>query len=67
LVRRLEGQLSVWRRQIERVLTETEQVRREADDVGPDAELHYWKTRMANFSQSAALYYADKTNNSCRR
>ena len=46
----MEELLSVWQRQIEQVLTESEQVRREADDVGPSAELHYWKGRMAKFS-----------------
>ena len=51
LVNQLEELLSVWQRQIEQVLAESEQVRREADDVGPSAELHYWKTRMAKFNQ----------------
>jgi len=42
----------VWHRQIEQVLTQSEQVRREADDVGPSAELMYWKSRMAEFNWS---------------
>ena len=50
LVKQLEELVTVWQRQIEHVLTESEQVRREADDVGPGAELHYWKTRMAKFN-----------------
>ena len=49
-VKRMEELLSVWHRQIEQVLTESEQVRREADDVGPSAELQYWKSRMAKFN-----------------
>jgi len=50
MVKKMEELLSVWHRQIEQVLTESEQVRREADDVGPRAELHYWKSRMAKFN-----------------
>ena len=50
MVKHMEELLSVWYRQIELVLTESEQVRREADDVGPNAELQYWKSRMAKFN-----------------
>lgn len=50
MVKHMEELLSVWHRQIELVLTESEQVRREADDVGPGAELQYWKSRMAKFN-----------------
>ena len=32
------------------VLAETEQMRQEADNVGPKAELDHWKKRMAKFS-----------------
>jgi len=31
------------------ILTQSEQMRKEADDVGPRAELEYWKKRMAKF------------------
>ncbi|XP_067341566.1 dynein axonemal heavy chain 5 isoform X2 [Channa argus] len=50
LVERLEGVVSVWTNQIKQVLTESEQMRREADDVGPSAELEHWKTRMVTFN-----------------
>lgn len=50
LLERLEELLATWLRQIEQVLVESEQIRREADDVGPSAELGYWKTRMAKFN-----------------
>ena len=52
MVKHAEELLSVWHRQIEQVLTQSEQVRREADDVGPSAELMYWKSRMAEFNWS---------------
>jgi len=51
MVKRMEELLSAWQRQIDQVLTESEQVRREADDVGPSAELLYWKSRMAKFNE----------------
>ncbi|XP_060921113.1 dynein axonemal heavy chain 5 [Labrus mixtus] len=50
LVERLEGVVSVWTNQIKQVLTESEQIRKEADDVGPSAELEHWKRRMVTFN-----------------
>ncbi|XP_068199657.1 dynein axonemal heavy chain 5 isoform X2 [Antennarius striatus] len=50
LVERLEGVVSVWTNQIKQVLTENEQLRKEADDVGPSAELEHWKRRMFTFN-----------------
>ncbi|CAJ1081553.1 dynein axonemal heavy chain 5 isoform X1 [Xyrichtys novacula] len=50
LVERLEGVVSVWINQIKQVLTESEQIRKEADDVGPSAELEHWKRRMVTFN-----------------
>ncbi|ELU05307.1 hypothetical protein CAPTEDRAFT_162628 [Capitella teleta] len=47
---KLEELLATWSKQIEQVLAESEQIRREADDIGPVAELSYWKTRMAKFN-----------------
>ena len=32
------------------MLAESEQMRREADNVGPKAELEHWKKRMAKFN-----------------
>lgn len=49
-VKHMEELLFVWCRQIEQVLTESEQIRREADDVGPSAELVYWRNRMTKFN-----------------
>ncbi|XP_055363688.1 dynein axonemal heavy chain 5 [Betta splendens] len=50
LVGHLEGVASVWTNQIKQVLTESEQMRKEADDVGPSAELEHWKRRLVTFS-----------------
>ena len=46
----LEEVMATWSRQIEQVLVESEQIRREADNIGPLAELNYWKSRMAKFN-----------------
>ena len=35
---------------IYQVLAESEQMRKEADDTGPMAELEHWKMRMAKFN-----------------
>lgn len=51
LVEHLEGVVSVWTNQIKQVLTESKQMRKEADDVGPSAELEHWKGRMVTFNR----------------
>ena len=42
--------MGVWCKQIELVLTKSEQMRKEADDIGPSAELDHWKQRMTKFN-----------------
>jgi len=49
----MEALFNVWHGQIEQVLTEHEQIRREADNIGPDVEVHYWKNRMDKFHMYA--------------
>jgi len=39
-----------WCKQIEQVLAASEQMRKEADDIGPSAELDHWKSRMVKFN-----------------
>ncbi|CAH3041642.1 unnamed protein product [Pocillopora meandrina] len=46
----IEEIVTAWIKQIEQVLAESEQMRKEADDVGPKAELDHWKKRMAKFN-----------------
>ncbi|XP_064611990.1 dynein axonemal heavy chain 5-like isoform X2 [Liolophura sinensis] len=46
----IEECLQVWIKQIEQVLAESEQMRKEADDIGPRAELDHWKKRMSRFN-----------------
>ncbi|KAJ1563094.1 Dynein heavy chain 5, axonemal [Cladochytrium tenue] len=50
LVGVLEGLVTEWCKQIEQVLAESEQMRKEADDIGPNAELAHWKARMVKFN-----------------
>ncbi|NXR09295.1 DYH5 protein, partial [Semnornis frantzii] len=47
---KLEEVVTTWIKQIRQVLVESDQMRREADDLGPSAELEYWKTRMSTFN-----------------
>lgn len=50
MIEKLEELMISWSKQIEQVLVESEQIRREADNIGPSAELNYWKSRMAKFN-----------------
>ena len=50
LVSSLEQLVSEWCKQVEKVLAESEQMRKEADDVGPSAELAHWKARLIKFN-----------------
>ncbi|XP_044913422.1 dynein axonemal heavy chain 8 isoform X4 [Felis catus] len=50
MVRQLEDVLTTWYRQIEQVLIESEQMRKEADDSGPLTELEHWKRMSAKFN-----------------
>ncbi|NWZ06824.1 DYH5 protein, partial [Agelaius phoeniceus] len=47
---KLEEVVAIWTKQIQQVLVESKQIRREADDVGPSAELEHWKSRMSSFN-----------------
>uniref|UniRef100_A0A671DJY8 Dynein heavy chain tail domain-containing protein n=1 Tax=Rhinolophus ferrumequinum TaxID=59479 RepID=A0A671DJY8_RHIFE len=49
-VRQLEDALMIWYKQIEQVLIESEQMRKEADDSGPLTELEHWKRVSAKFN-----------------
>ncbi|XP_075442369.1 dynein axonemal heavy chain 5 isoform X3 [Ascaphus truei] len=46
---RIESCMRVWIKQIEQVLAESNQLRKEADDLGPRAELDHWKKRLSKF------------------
>ncbi|XP_063254244.1 dynein axonemal heavy chain 5-like isoform X2 [Prinia subflava] len=50
LTEKLEEVVMIWTKQIRQILVESEQIRREADDVGPSAELEHWKSRMSSFN-----------------
>ncbi|NXR61612.1 DYH5 protein, partial [Rhadina sibilatrix] len=50
LTEKLEEVIMIWTKQIRQVLVESEQIRREGDDVGPSAELEHWKSRMSSFN-----------------
>eukprot|EP01135_Chromosphaera_perkinsii_P008183 Nk52_evm5s1178 gene=Nk52_evmTU5s1178 len=46
----VEDLVTIWSKQIDQVLAESEQMRKEADDIGPKAELEHWKHRMSKFN-----------------
>ncbi|XP_008301685.1 dynein heavy chain 5, axonemal, partial [Stegastes partitus] len=49
-IEKIEACMKVWIKQIEQVLAESDQLRKEADDLGPRAELDHWKKRMSRFN-----------------
>ena len=49
LVEGAEKCVQGWCKEIVQILTKSEQMRKESDDVGPQAELEHWKKRMAKF------------------
>ncbi|XP_061631916.1 dynein axonemal heavy chain 5 [Phyllopteryx taeniolatus] len=49
-VEKIEGCMKGWIKQIEKVLAESDQLRKEAEDLGPRAELNHWKKRMSRFN-----------------
>ena len=49
LVEAAEAATQKWCKEIQQILTKSEQMRKEADTVGPRAELEHWKKRMAKF------------------
>ncbi|XP_057271369.1 dynein axonemal heavy chain 8 isoform X1 [Pezoporus wallicus] len=49
-VHQLEEVLMIWYRQIEQVLIESKQMRREADNSGPLTELQHWKSMSAKLN-----------------
>ncbi|XP_062602161.1 dynein axonemal heavy chain 8-like, partial [Saccostrea cucullata] len=50
IVADMEDLASTWCRQIEQILAESDQMRKEADDTGPLAELEHWRQLMARFN-----------------
>ena len=47
---RFEGYLKQWMKAIQDLLVESEQLRIERDDYGPQVEVEYWKTRAAKLT-----------------
>ncbi|XP_073412523.1 dynein axonemal heavy chain 8 [Dendrobates tinctorius] len=50
MIARCEGALMVWLSQIQKVMSESEQIRKEADDSGPITELDHWIRLYVRFS-----------------
>uniref|UniRef100_A0A8C9WHP3 Dynein axonemal heavy chain 8 n=1 Tax=Scleropages formosus TaxID=113540 RepID=A0A8C9WHP3_SCLFO len=50
MVHKLESILMTWYKQIEQVLIESDQIRKEADSSGPLTEIDHWKRMLAKFS-----------------
>ena len=40
----------MWCRQLEKILAESERMRKEADDTGPRAELDHWRQMSSRFN-----------------
>ena len=55
LLTSMEELVTIWSKQIEQVLAESEQMRKEADDTGPMAELEHWRHLTAKFNSILEL------------
>ncbi|KAJ3091620.1 Dynein heavy chain 5, axonemal [Quaeritorhiza haematococci] len=64
IINALEALVTEWCKQIEQVLAESEQMRKEADDIGPNAELAHWKARMVKFNSITDQL---KSPNNCKK
>ncbi|XP_022920277.2 dynein axonemal heavy chain 8 [Onthophagus taurus] len=47
---KVQAQVRIWAKQIERVLTQFQQLRRENEFTGPLAEIEYWRRQLARFT-----------------
>lgn len=56
----VEAYAKIWVKQIEQVLVESEQIRREKDDVGPMAELEYWRKWLTKFTSVVEFVKQEK-------
>jgi dynein heavy chain len=50
IVKAFEDVAEEWCVETEKLLAESDAVRAESDDAGPETELEYWRTRMAKFN-----------------
>ncbi|XP_048363840.1 dynein axonemal heavy chain 5 [Sphaerodactylus townsendi] len=50
ILEQMETFMKIWIKQIEQVIAENDQLRKEADDLGPRAELDHWKKRLSKFN-----------------
>ncbi|XP_043247781.1 dynein axonemal heavy chain 8 [Colletes gigas] len=46
----IENNVRIWMKSIERAVVESQQLRRETETMGPNAELTYWRRLLARFS-----------------
>nr|CAI5817756.1 unnamed protein product [Callosobruchus analis] len=50
LIQKLEMNVRVWHKLIERCLVQFQQLRREDEFVGPEVEIEYWRRQLARFT-----------------
>ncbi|KAJ9594443.1 hypothetical protein L9F63_014128 [Diploptera punctata] len=50
IVKQVEAVVRTWGKQIKQVLTQSDHLRQERDDIGPLVELHHWRRLLAKFT-----------------
>ncbi|PSN47670.1 Dynein heavy chain 8 [Blattella germanica] len=50
IIQSVEAVVRTWAKQIEQVLTQSQHLRRERDDIGPLVELQHWRRLLAKFT-----------------
>lgn len=60
IVKKVESITRLWAKNIERVLTQFNQLRREDEFVGPMVEIAYWRTQLARFTSIVEFFNSDE-------
>ncbi|XP_019756852.1 dynein axonemal heavy chain 8 [Dendroctonus ponderosae] len=62
MIQKIESQVRVWHKLIERCLVQYNQIRRENEFVGPNVEVEYWRRQLARFTSIVDFLEKDDSN-----
>lgn len=59
LIAQLQSDVRIWAKQMEKVLTQFQQLRRENELAGPTVEIEYWRRQLARFTSIVEFINSD--------